>query len=135
MEKLTIEHVAPYLPYVLFGTFLGTKDIVTKIELEHKIISSLNNGNVLINDFKPILHPLSDLKYEIRVTGKKAVVANKLAMINYGFAGHHPPTGDQIKEKIKNGTLTFNDSKILFEWHFDVFRLIEKRLAIDINTL
>ena len=28
-----------------------------------------------------------------------------------------------------------NDYEKLFEWHFDIFGLIEKGLAIDINTL
>jgi hypothetical protein len=34
-----------------------------------------------------------------------------------------------------NNILTYENWQLLFKWHFDVFGLIEKGLAIDINTL
>ena len=86
---------------------------------------------VLKGTGKPILRPLSDLTKEIEVDGEKFVPAIELNWSNI--------TTDILSKSI-NLTNKFNnlfafDYKKLLEWHFDVFGLIEKGLAIDINTL
>ena len=75
----------------------------------------LRKGNAWINisweDVKPILRPLSDLTKPVLPDGKIPLV--ELA-------------------KIQNQLQLFQK---LYEWHFDIFGLIEKGEAIDINTL
>lgn len=40
-----------------------------------------------------------------------------------------------FKYRCSNGDGTYSDMEKLFENHFDVFGLIEKGLAIDLNTI
>jgi len=119
MKKLKLKHITSYLPY-------GIKVISNeRYENEIALITSLNygldqdlimlQGNTKELDFfedelekiKPILRPLSDLTKEIKYN-------LELEMINY---------------------LPFVIVQELFKWHFDVFNLIDKDLAIDINNL
>jgi hypothetical protein len=53
---------------------------------------------------------------------------------DYGFEvlGQQGEVSDTFFFPIKNQLSLFNK---LFEWHFDVFGLIEKDLAININIL
>lgn len=56
--------------------------------------------------------------------------------ISNGFATQNCGYKDVIEDRVVE--LTMNQSQLwekLLEWHFDVFSLIEKGLAIDINTL
>jgi len=111
-------------------------------------------------DYKLILRPLSDLTKPCLEGGKIPVVElAKMAKFNIGFKGDWKTNG--FMPIAKNGDLTFlicqtlfygtieGDKKThnnqiynqlellqkLFEWHFDVFDLISKREAIDINTI
>lgn len=89
-----------------------------------------------LGDFKPILRPLSLLIKEIEINGEKFVPSSRLyrdfdlSPNYYGRLGMLF-NGNGIDDPI-HGYLVVNK---LFEWHFDVFGLIEKGLAIDINTL
>lgn len=129
MEKLELKHLAPYLPYGLKILYNHNK-VNTFVEV-------LNNENwlyiddkkdIYYTDFKPIFRPLSDLfnghyEYildefsEVSLESFKIAFLSKLKPLN---------TFDKI-----NYTIVIK----LFENHFDVFGLIEKGLAIDINKL
>ena len=111
--KLELKHLAPNLPYVLkikTGNQIRTLSIETLTTSENKI------NNVLMGvGHKPILRPLSDLN--------KREYSEVLENWEY------------IIDKELTSEIMWYEWECLFEWHFDVFGLIEKGLAIDINTL
>ena len=146
MEKLELKHVAPYLPY---GLAFICFDVESK-EFEELPLVSINLANEELEiggmdipidelpypiglEIKPILRPLSDLTKEIEVNGEKFVPRVKMGLI-------HDVSGNNIfnyrtGERINILSLPYYKIEYLFEWHFDVFGLIEQGLAIDINTL
>ncbi len=139
MKKLTIKHIAPYLDYGLQFAFLddidGDKGTLTGLlmfgdtpNVQLKFRGS--TGLFDYEDVKPILRPLSDLtkeefkninhcddEYEIKFENNHAFIVD-ICDINWNEVSRM----HEILEW-------------LFEKHFDIFRLIEKGLAIDINTL
>lgn len=140
--KLEIKHLAPYLPYGL--TVLSKPHLVTygeQVPLEVNGIAYSDSSNppdwqyeFIVNDelmfaminekkhFKPILRPLSDLtedKFK-NVIFKLQKVNNDVTMLFVDF---------DYKE------LSVWEYEFLLENHFDVFGLIEKDLAIDMNSL
>jgi hypothetical protein len=143
--KLQIKHLAPYLPYNLgikrkdykheniFLLGIEFNDVVHKL------------GKTPIAFIKPILRPLSDLNKEIEVNGEKFVPLERLTKIFGGrpisFDGNCFYTKIQksvVRKKEDVVPLHFSQLEAinkLFEWHFDVFGLIESGLAININTL
>ena len=138
--KLELKHLAPYMPYGLKIQILNHKCDYVGIEfseingyyfLGDSLHVSYNGGSTgkSIEDFKPILRPLSDLTKEIEVNSEKFIP------INY-FLGDD---SDLVYEAclIHNdfSYLPYNLVQKLLEWHFDVFGLIEQGLAIDINDL
>jgi hypothetical protein len=167
-QKLELKHIAPYLPYGLKGAACCLDGYYEPIELgelmriETGITRSGDTGEVWlvlddievpIIEFKPILRPLSDLKNIIEVNGEKFVPIERLFEIKY------PELVSRGREYyiefvpnwvLCSGNWTATSLKIslsdiysnyywlvqkLIEWHFDIFGLIEKGLAIDINTL
>jgi len=113
--KLELKHLAPYLPY---GLKIQSCNIETVI--------GLKNNCVIVEEFsfpypicncKPILRPLSELTTEfinsdnfLKEFQPEFIVGNRYEW-SYGFVDR------------------------LFQLHFDIYGLIEKGLAIDINTL
>lgn len=111
---------------------------------------------------KPILRNLSDLTREIEHNGEKFVPIVELAKISFP---HSSNFGEweyveldelekmhilQIQYKSKSNDISpytqycipaeaqkmsYRNVQKLLEWHFDVFSLIDRNLAIDINTL
>ena len=141
MDKLTIKQLAPYLPYQLkcktehsiaILAALTTIDIyecASFVEVPLDMVGE--NGMVHFEDFKPILRPLSDLTKEIEVNGE---VFTPLYWIDKNL-NHDKSMGLVIGS---NGFVEMNhwvEFEKLFEWNFDVFGLIEKGLAIDINNI
>lgn len=116
-----------------------------------------------IKDVKPILHPLSDLTKPITVDGynegKEFVPIVELARIGTGHAineGYELGKTGVIKwsryyfginenndfsffADARGGFYEIRNQRQLFEllykWHFDLEKLIDDNLAIDINTL
>ena len=138
MEKLQLKHLAPYLPYNIE---------VKNISLDEQCfaiggISTMNIysiKNVLNGKIKPILRPLSDLTKEIEFNTEKFIPID-------WFQNEETNTDDYFDGNIWVEYLFNNENHgvefipygmmvKLFEWHFDVFGLIDKGLAIDINTL
>jgi hypothetical protein len=121
-ETLELKHLAPYLPYRLKGNYEVSEVVPSaKFELRNK---ELRNDNIdfFLSYAKPILRPLSDLTKEIEVNEKKFIPIEELDM-------DIPFTSDLLF------LVTYGDVQKLLEWHFDVFELIQKGLAVDINTI
>ena len=91
-----------------------------------------------ISDCKPLLRPLSDLTKEIEHGGEKFVpiewlLDNRDVDAEYDFISALEDDWASAEDKMIFAP--FSIAQKLFEWHFDVFGLIEKGLAVNINTL
>lgn len=144
--KLEINHLAGYLPY---GLDLMIGEYVCEIEgidLHKKDSLIAERVNYNFSEIKPILRPLSDLTKEIKVKGEKFVPIEYFEIgddDNYTFdfgKGNLFLIRDLelISEYNSNFDIQFLPKIVVdkfFEWHFDIYGLISKSLAIDINTL
>ena len=121
--KLELKHLAPYLPYELKVFLPIWKCERTISQLRQKSIVTKDFANHLwFIDVKPILRPLSDLT---KVNG-----FSLSDMITHGYHNEF-----WLPENFEVKYLMHLDFEKLVSWHFDVFGLIEKGLAIDINTI
>lgn len=121
-EQLTIEQLAPYLPY---GVKVLRPDGKTQLEIKgiHGDLiwfDEINSeGETTIGDLKackPILRPLLSMTKEEISEWSKIVGNLKKTLF------------DEISSNLSGTTY-------LFSKHIDVFGLIEKGLAVNINTL
>lgn len=142
-QKLELKHLAPYLQYdVKIKDNRNNTYLVTGFSAEHgnffKMIELMdNNENKHFVNFvgaKPILRPLSDL--------------SQIELLTAGFSSHIDYLTHELQNKDNHDRIDSCGKKLwrveaapyemvayLFENHFDVFGLIEKGLAVDINTL
>lgn len=155
--KLELKHLSPYLPYALpmmKGLHIGYLQCVkqpTENSLrnyfEFMVTSSgyWENSIEDTNPYKPILRPLSDLTKDIEVNSEKIKVHELLEIdscsiefINFennSFFHNQPVIRTSDCEFVYAIDVYNNIIQELFKYHFDVFGLINKGLAIDINTL
>tara|TARA_R110002124_G_scaffold281430_1_gene455747 strand:+ start:96191 stop:96622 length:432 start_codon:yes stop_codon:yes gene_type:complete len=139
METLTIKELAPYLPYGLkidSGGFEDTRIMDADIESNCKII---NIGACIRMQYKPLLRPLSDLTKEEywKLSGKDSKDSFGFWYgkdKRYGFLHFEGYTSRQYSLDIIN-KIPYYAFEFLVKNHFDVFGLIEKGLAIDLNTI
>jgi hypothetical protein len=143
--KLELKHLAPYLPYEL--KILNGKEYDIVNGIDNKTVISLFRGHLenftTIENVKPILRPLSDLSKVINIDGDSFIPIYLLKNIRYEFESDlsfgFDPQSDGYTCHCSSQYLEFSEyyeiNSKLFEWHFDVFGLIETGLAIDINTL
>lgn len=144
MEKLTIEHLAPYLPYGL--TVLFNNEVYEVRGMDDVELALINIGWVPIENAKPILRPLSDLHL---------IFNDFVNVMPYGDEYKSHLFLDEIKHTEKTdlfiikstvcSELIINKSQpltapylaiqVMLKNHFDVFDLISQGLAIDINTI
>lgn len=155
--KLELKHLAPYLPYGLKCQFIedmredfGWQDWVGDIEIFNKgsiwtyggyadpdlliplgegdlsgfIIRNGNTYSSVGDSVKPILRPLSDLTKEIQI-----------AEYYMTFKSHLKRIYPSETIGLNPATWSYRSVEWLLGYHFDVFGLIDKELAIDINTL
>lgn len=137
-QQLTIEHLAPYLPY-------QTPIMVeTKKRWIRSPIHNLTHGTgigtighlITSESFKIGLRPLSDLTKEIEHNGEKFVPWIELEE-NYR-EGYNDLCMEFNPFKVALRNKTMGTSELvpyeliqkLFEWHFDVFDLHSKGLCI-----
>jgi len=135
--KLEIKHLAPYLPYgvkVINNTHPDDVNLVTGLRDETYFIEQ--NSRYAYGDIencKLLLRPLSDLTKEIEINGEKFVPIDWLEEKYYTLDLHKQclqlinDTGEWIYQ------CDYMLVEHLFEWHFDVFGLIDQNLAIAIN--
>ena len=147
--KLESKHLAPYLIYKIklryidcitnrnrtaFLTGITTEGIETTYSRKIKgcsgdFICFTGNNNISLLKLKPILRPLSDLKTiekEIKLVDSYWYVDDYLT---------EKCTVDKIYPLHVIEFIPYAIMQVLLKYHFDVFGLIEKGLAIDINTI
>lgn len=156
--KLELKHLAPYLPYELKIAIE-----VAILETDSINLNLENISDLLLYQRKPVLRPLDDLVKEITHNGQKFIPIVELLKIQY-VSWHknkegtryaeieHGQTGtryfalytNQATYSFKLHKYEFNTNRNeieywvmekLFEWHFDVFGLIEKGLALNKNEV
>lgn len=145
-DKLELKYLALYFPYKLNVMYCE------EICLLHALLGFSgvglmdNNDDPLdggiqcdIEDVKPILHPLSDLTKEIEHNGEKFVpmeIFEKMCSkheLETEYSWMFDPS--EVWEIGDFEEMAYKFIQKLFEWHFDIHGLIEKGLAIDVNTL
>ena len=132
--KLELKHLAPYLPYGLKAVIRLREDSSLPIDDECTVNVTCFEAAYLdseYEEFKPILRPLSDLIAFINIDFEDEKFKPVDVIIRKGGCN----TAVGLHVKIGKGTLGFKYFDLLIQWHFDVFGLIEKGLAIDINTI
>lgn len=115
--KLELKHLVPYLPYKIWFIYEGKKLLSKGIySIKGTWYLKATGGVYDIDKCKPILRPLSNLtKRDAREH-------------NYPDEGH-------LERSLLSGHAPYEVWNEYVKEHFDVFGLIEKGLAIDINTL
>ena len=132
--KLELKHLAPYLPYGLKYRLHGNFPIQNGVDNWIEDIREISPFNFTLEKVltwetcKPILRPLSDLTKEIEVDGERFIP------LKYIFGEDFNPN-DEFWINLDVLCIAYREIQLLFEWHFDVFGLINQGLAIDINTL
>lgn len=132
--KLELKHLAPYLPYRLKIQHIKEKSRAARKEKLSPFTKTLEPLDLTPffygeDDFKykPILRPLSDLTKE-----------------EYNFIWENETDFDIVESWVNSSfdlesklgwKFSYHLWSELFKNHFDVFGLIDKGLAIDINTL
>jgi len=145
MKKLELKYLAPYLPYGI--TFkINMYDFYTK-ELAGYKLRTLRMYNIsqCLDDGIIVLRPLSDLTKEIRIDDRVTLMFMKdyFVISQYDedvffLNGTIPDYWKSMLNMLNSGDYKHLDYWILdklFEWHFDVFGLIEKGLAVNYNEV
>ena len=128
--KLEFKHLAPYLPHNIEfldngkpETIIGWKDDRIYIDDCHK------SGYCRIDEINTLLlRPLSDLTEEIEVNGEVFVPYDTPVFVRHRMNSLHP-------KNINIVGMSYWCVEKLFEWHFDVFRLIDEGLAVEIKNV
>jgi len=145
-EKLNLKHLtiafANTQKVLYFDDERELNQICRIVELREEEMT-ISNGeyqyDVEFDDIKIIVRPLSDLTKEIEVNGEMFVPIEKLKErdSDIEFLGFYQSTFAFIIDEKAVGIMAIPYYIIqqLIEWHFDIFNLIEKGLAVDINTI
>lgn len=121
MEQLTIKHLAPYLPYGLEMKFMPN--------LKPCILSSENINRAIKNQYKPLLIPLSELKNIDNYTLIQFIKKETGLQIDHELDIEVDIDKQQsVWMPIQKVVEAYN---ILLQYHFDVFDLIGKGLALN----
>jgi hypothetical protein len=134
---LTISHITPYLPYGLRVEVLDYKSDYVGNQYDNvigvhqwsgcgKLWSCLTKGGAKpsFDRVKPILRPLSDLHWGFMCSnGESLERSTEIDFEDIEAFGY------------SLNAVTFADGLVLLENHFDIFKLIDQDLAVDINTL
>ena len=137
---LSAVHLAPYLPYELRfsdGTILHSIDIDNELMLLDTKTSGISNHRIEWGKILPVLRPMTML--DGKTWNYENIPVNFLRALGI-TASEHGYSLREAEEMVYNRRFEpFKIPYILFEqllkFHFDVFGLIDKGLAMDINTL
>lgn len=134
--ELKLKYLAGYLPYKLK---ILTNSVIREMVCE---LSSIETGSKrtsitnVINGIghKPILHPLSDIAKYCKDLG--FVPIRKFYDMRHVSDFELIAWEKELIKDIKNDKeFKLSDFKKLYEWHFDIYGLIEKDLAISIHDV
>lgn len=167
MEQLTIEQLAPYLPYRLklktttgvIGNMIQLNESSVYIDSGPMWDSGSLYGWMLKCDVKPLLRPLSQLTEEIEHNGERFVPMAKLLEIAYpqwmrekagtlyaaiecksdgwyekAYFKYHAVNSIELHKGYLHNE-PYWKIEYLLKYHFDVFGLADKGLAIPIPSL
>lgn len=139
--KLELKHLAPYLPYsVRFiecyqSSFSNQPDTINNYIMRPENMGVLyGKKRYRLKSAKLILHLLSDLTKEIEVNGERFVPIDELYKMS-DYSECIPNIEEDVYQSNTPKRWPYEIFEKLLEWHFDVFRLIDQDLAININTL
>jgi len=129
--KLELKHLCSYLPYglMLSAEYMwpGCKIPLVVANYSSDMRNGINATEAIERGAKPILRPLSDLTKEIEHNGERFVPVIEWGWVEDINRFNH----NYFKYRFES----YWKFEQLINHHFDVFGLIEKGLAIDINTL
>ena len=146
--KIKLTHISAYLPYCLkchaMGEFIdGTvydENPIPKVFIVTGYFSDSNNDKYVEavfddekheiffeTDFFPILRPLSQLNQLIEIDSDKFIPVEKLTEM-YGQTLELNESQQLVQPITCEPYILIRQ---LFEWHFDVFRLINNGLAVS----
>lgn len=137
--KLELKHLLAYSPYGLKAVKALTRIEITAVILEtEQIYHTSYLGSKLrvisnIEDIKPILRPLSDLYKEDLV-----YLINHHSTDWFSDTNNESLVNDCLEKENLHHYIEFLPFGLVtwfVENHYDIFGLIEKQLAININTL
>jgi hypothetical protein len=151
MKTLTQEHLSVYLPYGLIGQLKQFPN-GTYVKLGTYLSNSERKWTIdmfVESSVLPILYPLSSLTETIWYEGKeinpidfiKDWYNEKYAteidgLEHYSFKNDFILFGTiEPTEEIEIINMPYQAYQLLFKMKIDVFSLIEKGLAVDVNTL
>jgi hypothetical protein len=127
MDQIKLEEIAGYLPY---GLKCKCEGLIYEVEgMRKKYIIFNNFGDTLscyYENVKPLLHPLSDLTREIKANKQEFVPITELGYMNT------PQSTLWLIREVKTGSISFKKMLMLLKWHFDIYNLIDRGLAIDL---
>jgi hypothetical protein len=153
METLTLEHLSVYLPYGLMGklTHHPKSNYVTMAAYLSNLQRKWTINMFAENGVLPILYPLSSLAETIWFEGKEI---NPIEFIKDWYNEKYATEIDDLEHySFKNDFILFGviqpkmeteleiinmpyqAYQLLFKMKIDIFGLIEKGLAVDVNTL
>lgn len=159
MEQLKLEHITPYLPYGLkaklsregiynldsefFNEYSNSICTITDLNIYQGKLSGSMSVDIStrgysfdfdeLSEINILLRPMSDLILQINHNGDNLIPINKMKHIyGWDYLWYNVISN---KEEFNVNALKYSCVKKLLSWHFDIFGLIEKGLAIDINTL
>jgi hypothetical protein len=148
--KLELNKIIGYLPYGLKAERISKGNFSCDPNITEICIIGIDNVNYLFNkryhvvSCKPILRPLSDLTKSCLEGG--LIPIEELSKQYIAIYSTPPNRQKEEMDQFKTSKILIIDSgyisrlqywiiQKLFEWHFDIYGLIEAGLAIDINTL
>lgn len=126
MEKLTIKELAPYLPHKVI-MYSPENKLGGRFKLPLNCRRFNDEGELVDSFYKPGLRPLSDLTKEIEHNGEKVIPLYRLIKEDKSFTPDfiHAFGYEELKVSV---------FELLLEYHFDVFGLIEKGLAVELSN-
>ena len=143
MNRLELKHIATYFPYKV--RVIGVKKKYNIDTIIDKVKIVWNSGvtadyfymedyiGILFTeiDIKLVLRPLSDISNIIEHNCEKFRPFDVLAKRAEEYVSEKDIQKKAISELLGN----YSQVEKLIEWHFDIYGLIEKGLAIDFNKL
>ena len=140
MKKLELRHLAGYLPYglrlrtIIKPAFRNRDNIVEFTTWNLNDISLPLTKRYSMKECKPILRPLSDLTKEIEHNGRNFIPIREIYRLQ---EWDWDESDDETILEIYSDEdlIPFSHAQKLFEWHFDVYSLIDHNLAIPITKI